>query len=210
MTKEEVLQRANDYCSERSYDSETLTDEFKDKFADFFAKKHGDAGIDDEGILDEIKFNLDTAKSAVARGITLKQQTFDSKESEYKKQIGVLNEKIASLQKGQTVEIPDEIKTKLEKLEQYENERSKKEKLAEILELAKQDVRPDLHGSFIKYATDFEVEMDKDSKEQAKSLVSKYQDVMQPTIGSIKPLAPKQVQKRDDEFIQSIPKQKVC
>ena len=38
MTKEEVLQRANDYCNERSYDESTLTPEFKDKFADFFAK----------------------------------------------------------------------------------------------------------------------------------------------------------------------------
>ena len=66
MTKEEVLQRANDYCNERSYDGETLTDEFKDKFADFFVKRHPDAGIEDEGIEDEIKFNLDTARSAAA------------------------------------------------------------------------------------------------------------------------------------------------
>ena len=48
MTKEEVLQRANEYCNERSYDGETLTDDFKDKFADFFVKRHPDASIDDE------------------------------------------------------------------------------------------------------------------------------------------------------------------
>ena len=33
MTKEEVLQKANDYCTEKAYTSETLTDDFKDKFS---------------------------------------------------------------------------------------------------------------------------------------------------------------------------------
>ena len=69
MTKEEVLQRANDYCNERSYDGETLTDEFKEKYADFLVKRHPDAGIDDDGIDDEIKFNLDTARSAAVKGL---------------------------------------------------------------------------------------------------------------------------------------------
>ena len=96
MTKEEVLQRANDYCSERSYDSETLTDEFKDKFADFFAKRHESAGIDDDGIMDEIKFNLDTARSAASRGIALKQTSFSTKESELNKQIEELKKKIVN------------------------------------------------------------------------------------------------------------------
>lgn len=38
MTKEDVLQKVNDYCNEKSYTNETLTDDFKDKFSDFFAK----------------------------------------------------------------------------------------------------------------------------------------------------------------------------
>ena len=48
MTTEEVLQKVNDYCSEKSYTSETLTDEFKSQFADFFVKKNGESSIDDE------------------------------------------------------------------------------------------------------------------------------------------------------------------
>ena len=46
MTKEEVLQKANEYCTEKAYTSETLTDDFKDKFSDFFSKKYPDAPDD--------------------------------------------------------------------------------------------------------------------------------------------------------------------
>jgi len=215
MTKEEVLQRANDYCNERSYDKETLTDEFKDKFAEFFAKRHESAGIDDEGILDEIKFNLDTAKSAAAKGITLKQTGFNSKESEYKNKITELENKIAGIQKPpkpqeHQFELPQDVKDRLERLEQFEKEQSKQEKRKTIMELAKKSVREDYHSSFAEYAADFEVDLTKDDKEQADALVAKYQKVMRPTIGDIKPLAPVQVQKRDEEALSSIPKVKVC
>ena len=111
MTKEEVLQRANDYCSERSYDSETLTDDFKDKFAEFFAKRHEAAGIGDDGILDEIKFNLDTARSAATKGLAAKQRMFESKESDYRNQIDELNKKIANKPKQQQQQLVSLMKT---------------------------------------------------------------------------------------------------
>ena len=60
MTKEDVLQKANDYCTEKSY-TETLTDEFKDKFSDFFSKKYQDTDAEDETMIADLKFNLDTA-----------------------------------------------------------------------------------------------------------------------------------------------------
>lgn len=209
MTKEDVLQRANDYCDERSYDKETLTDEFKEKFAEFFAKRHESDGIDDEGIMDEIKFNLDTAKSAAAKGITLKQTNFSTKETELNKQIEELKKKIAKPQ-GQIVELPQDVKDRLERLEKFEKEQSKQEKRKAVLALAKKNVREDYHSSFAEYAEDFDVDLDKDEKEQADALVAKYQKVMRPTIGDIKPFAPRQVQKRDEELLDSIKEVKVC
>ena len=43
MTKEEALQKVNDYCNEKSYTAATLTDGFKDKFAEHFTKRYPDA-----------------------------------------------------------------------------------------------------------------------------------------------------------------------
>lgn len=213
MTKEEVLQRANDYCSERSYDSETLTDEFKDKFADFFAKRHESAGIDDEGIMDEIKFNLDTAKSAASRGIASKQTSFSSRESELTKQIEELKKKIAKPTPQltpQKLELPDDVKAQLAELENFKNEQKKQEKRNAVMSLAKQSVRDNLHGSFETFAKDFEVNLDKTDKEQADALVTKYQEIMKPSFGSIRPLAPQVSQKRDQEILDTVKEVKVC
>lgn len=207
MTKEDVLQRANNYCNERSYDSETLTDEFKDKFSEFFAKRHESASIDDEGIEDEIKFNLDTARSAAAKGIAGKQSVFESKESDYKKQIAELTEKLAKKPKPKVeTELPDEVKTQLKELEDFKNEQRRSSKRNEILELAKKNVRQALHPSFEKYSKDFAVSMDETSEEQAKKLVNRFQEIFGDTLGDVRPQAPKQTQKRDEEFLDSLPK----
>ena len=173
MTKEEVLQRANDYCNERSYDSETLTDDFKDKFAEFFAKKHEAAGIDDDGILDEIKFDLDTARSAAVKGLAAKQQQFESKENDYKNQIAELNKKIKpnqQQQQQQQLELPDEIKEQLSELKKFKDEEAKKNKFNEIVGLAKKDIRQDLHGEFDVFIRDYEVKEDVSVEDQAKRL----------------------------------------
>lgn len=212
MTKEEVLQRANDYCNERSYDSETLTDDFKDKFAEFFAKRHEAAGIDDDGILDEIKFNLDTARSASTKGRAAQQKSFETKENGYKSQIEELNKKIAKPQQQHEqprFELPEDVKTQLEELQKFKNEEAKKTKFNEIVEMAKKDIRQDLHSSFDTYAKDYEAKLDVTSEEQAKKLTARFQAIFKDSIGDIKPLAPKQVQKQEDEFLDSLPKVKV-
>lgn len=214
MTKEEVLQRANDYCSERSYDSETLTDEFKDKFADFFAKRHESAGIDDDGIMDEIKFNLDTAKSAASRGIASKQTSFSTKESELNRQIEELKKKIVNPQPKPTpqqkVELPEDVKKQLEELEKFKNEQSKNEKFKSVVALAKKSIRQDLHASFDEFVDGSEVKLDKDDKEQAEALVQKFQKIFRDSIGDIKPLAPRQIQQRDEDLLASVKEVKVC
>lgn len=210
MTKEEALQKANDYCNEKSYTTETLTDEFKDKFADFFAKKYTDTDADDEALTADLKFNLDTAFSATSRGITAKQKTHDAEILAFKNQIAELNKKLGKQDTPPpTVEIPDEIKQQLAELKQFKNEESRKEKYARIIKLAKANIRQDLHRSFETFAKDVNVELDKDDDEQAKAMCARFQEIFRDSIGDIKPLAPRQVQKREDELIASIGKIKV-
>lgn len=209
MTKEEVLQKANDYCTEKSY-TETLTDEFKDKFSDFFSKKYPETDAEDETMIADLKFNLDTAFSATSKGITSKQKAFEDKENEYKNQIAELTKKLEKKPKTTDTKIPQELQEKLDKLEKFENEQRKREKYAAVLALAKKGVREDLHSSFEKYAADFAVNLEETESEQAKRLTSKFQEIFRDSIGDIKPLAPKQVMKNDMEYIESVPKIKVC
>ena len=212
MTKEEVLQKANDYCNEKGYTSETLTDEFKDKFSDFFAKKYTETSADDADMLEDLHFNLNTAFSATSKGITSKQKAFETKENDYKRQIAELNnklgKKVVKVEENET-KIPKELQEQLDELKRFKNEEAKKEKFKNIIEIAKEGIRQDLHKSFETYAKDFEVSLDKEDKEQANALVSRFQEIFKDSIGDIKPLAPKQIQKRDEDFLASIPKVKV-
>lgn len=211
MTKDEVLQKANEFCNEKGYTSETLTDEFKDMFSDFFAKKNQDASIDDEKMIEDLKFNLKTAFSASSRGITSRQKSFDEKENEYKRQIEELENqfKKKKVEKPSEIELPDDVKRQLTELEAFKNQQKKNEKFKEVLELAKKNVRHDLHKSLENYANDFAITLDETSEEQAKKLTVRFQEIFKDSIGDIKPLAPKQTQKRDDEFLSSIPKVKI-
>lgn len=212
MTKEEVLQRANEYCNERSYDESTLTSEFKDKFATFFQKKNPDGDINDESILADLKFALDTAKSASSKGRATLQSEFTTKENDFKSQIEELNKKIngqQQQQQQQQFEIPEDIKNKLLELERFKDEEAKKNKFNEIVELAKKDIRQDLHEEFDAYVKDFEVKMDVTSDEQAKRLHARFSELFKRRIGDIKPLSPTQETKRDSEFIEKIKKVKI-
>lgn len=209
MTKEEVLQKVNDYCNEKSYTEETLASEFKDKFSEFFAKKYSEeTAIDAEGILEDIKFNINTAFSATSKGLTSKQKAFETKENEYKNTIAELNKKIGKPQE-KIVELPDEVKQQLAELEKFKDAKSKKDKFDEIVKLAKNGIRPDLYASFEKYAQEYDVTLDSTSEEQAKKLTARFQEIFKDSIGDIKPLAPKVSQKRDEEFVASIPKVQV-
>ena len=208
MTKEEVLQKANDYCTEKSY-TETLTDEFKDKFSDFFAKKYPETDADDEAMIADLKFNLDTAFSATSKGITLKQKAFEEKENEYKTQIEELNKKIGKPQKPKELAIPKEIQEQLDELKRYKDDAARKAKFKDIVEIAKKSIRQDLHKSFETFAADADVSLEKEDKEQAKNLVTRFQEIFRDSIGDIKPLAPQQTRKRDEEVLSSIGRIKV-
>ena len=129
MTKDEVLQKANDYCSEKGYTSETLTDEFKDLFATHFSKRYPDGDINDENIVAEIQFNLNTAFSATSKGVTAKQKAYDTMVQKYDGQIKELNEKIANANKGEEKpkeqQLPKELLDKLDRLEEFEKNAKK-------------------------------------------------------------------------------------
>lgn len=210
MKKEEVLQKANDYCNEKSYTEETLTSEFKSKFSEFFAKRYADKEIDDD-IMAEIKFNLDTAFSATSKGLTAKQKAFETKESEYQRQIDELKKKTSTNNPPEPpkFEIPKELQDKLDKLEKFESEARLSERKKEIVKLGKENVRADLHKSFERFAEDFKVSLDESSEKQAEKLVERFQDIFRDSLGSIKPLTPKQKEKLDEDFFSSLKKVKV-
>jgi hypothetical protein len=209
MTKEECLQRVNDYCSERSYDESTLTTDFKDKFADFFSKKYPDTAIDDESALADLKFNLDTAKSAASKGRASLQQGFESKENDYKNQIAELNKKLGKVKNPPSVEIPKEVQDQLDELKAFKNKEAKKSKFASIMELAKKGIRQDLHKSFETFANGTDVDLEKEYKEQANALVSRFQEIFKDSIGDIKPLAPQQTRKNDEAVLSQLKRLKV-
>ena len=210
MTKEDVLQKANDYCTEKAYTTETLTDDFKEKFSEFFAKRYPDVEPDDENAIAALKFDLDTAFSATSKGLTSKQKAFEEKENEYKNQIAELTRKLGKKKdKDDEPKIPKELQEQLDELKEFKNAEAKKNKFKSIVDIAKESIRQDLHKSFETYAKSFNVELEKEDKEQAKTLVDQFQEIFKDSIGDIKPLAPKQIQKRDEEFLASIPKVKV-
>ena len=211
VTKEKVLESMNTYCTERKYGSETLTDGFKEKFSNFFVKKYESKDVEEEDMIADLHFNLDTAFNASVDINAALKSEYETKENTYKTQIEELNKKLEKKPKQEkVVEIPKELQDKLDRLERFEDEQRKQEKYKSVLELAKKGVREDLHKSFEKYAADFAVNLDETDDEQAKKLTARFQDIFKDSIGDIKPLAPKQTQKQEKEFIESIPKVKVC
>lgn len=209
MTREEILQKVNEYCSEKGYTSETLTDGFKELFADHFIRRHPDGDINDESILAEMQFNLSTAFSATSKGVTAKQQAYDSMVAKYESQIKELNKKNVDAEgsgneKKANLDLPKDWQEKLERLERFEIEARNADKFKEILALAKKGVRTDLHKSLENYATDFKVSLETSSEEQAKVLIERFQAIFRDSIGDVKPLSPKVTRNQEQDFAKSL------
>ena len=210
MTKEEALQKVNDYCNEKSYTNATLTDGFKDKFAEHLAKRYPYADADDETALGDMKFALNSAFSGASLIITDKTKEFETKENGYKSQIAELEKKVPKPnQKPNEVVLPKEVQDKLDAYDKFMDGEKKTTKFKNIMELAKKGIRQNLHASFEKFATDYDVKLDKEDKEQADALVTRFKEIFKDSIGDIAPLAPQQTQKRDEDFIASLKKVKV-
>lgn len=207
MTKEEVLKKVETYCNEKSYTNETLTDGFKDKFADHFLKLNPDGDINDEAIVGNLEFALNTAFSGASEILTVKNNLFTSKETEYKNQIAELTKKLGKQTPPKDPPaIPKEVQDKLDEWEQFKTRETKREKSKSILQLAKKSIREDLHSSFDVFAEDFDASLEKEDKEQAEKLVSRFQLIFKEKLGDIKPLAPRQTAQVEKEMLESVPK----
>lgn len=215
MTKDEALQKVNDYCNEKSYTTATLTDGFKEKFAEHFAKRYPDAAADDETALGDMKFALNTAFSGASAVITDKTREFETKENGYKSQIAELTKKKENGGGGKkdgekvVVQIPDEVQRQLDELKRFKDDEAKKVKFKDIIAIAKKGIRKDLHKSFETFMQDFDVSLGKESKEQADYFTARFQEIFKDTIADIKPLAPQQTSKRDSDVMSQIPRCKV-
>lgn len=209
MTKEEALQKVNDYCNEKSYTAATLTDGFKDKFAEHFAKRYPDAAADDETALGDMKFALNSAFSGASTIITDKTKEFETKENGYKSQIAELQKKIKTPPTIVEPQIPKEVQDQLDELKAFKDAKSKQEKLGNIMRIAKEGIRADLHASFDKFASDYAVKLDKEDKEQAEGLVAKFKDIFKDSLGDIRPQKPTTDETKDAEIIGSLPKVKI-
>ena len=209
MTKEEALQKVNDYCNEKSYTNATLTDGFKDKFAEHLAKRYPDAAADDETALGDMKFALNSAFSGASLIITDKTKEFETKENGYKSQIAELQKKIKTPPTVVEPQIPKEVQDQLDELKAFKDAKSKQEKLGNIMRIAKEGIRSDLHASFDKFASDYAVKLDKEDKEQAEGLVAKFKDIFKDSLGDIRPQKPTTDETKDAEIIGSLPKVKI-
>ena len=208
MTKEEVLQKVNDYCTEKQYTTATLTDSFKDKFADHFQKANADGDINDEVVTANLKFALNTAFLSASELATVKANEFTTKENDYKSQIAELQKK-KEKKVEEVVKLPEEVEQQLAELKKFKEAQEKQEKLSDILKKAKTNIRQDLHSSFDTFAKDYAVKDNEDVDAQADSLVKRFQDIFKDSIGDIKPRTPIQTQKQDAEFLSTIPVIKV-
>ena len=208
VTKETVLESMNTYCTERKYGSENLTDGFKEKFSNFFVKKYEGKDVEQEEMIADLHFNLDTAFSASVDINSSLKTSFETKENEYKNQIAELNKKLGRKEQPK-FEVPKELQDQLDELKKYKNEEVKKTKFASIMELAKKGIRQDLHKSFETFATGTNVDLEKTDKEQADALVSRFQEIFKDSIGDIKPLAPQQVRKNDEAVLSGLKRVKV-
>jgi len=209
VTKETVLESMNTYCTERKYGSENLTDGFKEKFSNFFVKKYEGKDVEQEEMIADLHFNLDTAFSASVDINSSLKTSFETKENEYKNQIAELNKKLGRRNEPPEFEVPKELQDQLDELKKYKNEEVKKTKFASIMDIAKKGIRQDLHKSFETFATGTNVDLEKTDKEQADALVSRFQEIFKDSIGDIKPLAPQQVRKNDQAVMSGLPRIKV-
>ena len=208
VTKETVLESMNTYCTERKYGSENLTDGFKEKFSNFFVKKYEGKDVEQEEMIADLHFNLDTAFSASVDINSALKSSFETKKTEYENQIAELNKKLGKKEQPK-FEVPKELQDQLDELKKYKNEEVKKTKFASIMDIAKKGIRQDLHKSFETFANGTNVDLEKTDKEQADALVSRFQEIFKDSIGDIKPLAPQQVRKNDEAVLSGLKKVKV-
>ena len=197
----EVLEKVGTYCTEKQY---TLDDNFRSQFSNKFAAANAEADINDENISKSIKFALDSAFSAASKGIEAQKKVWDEEKIKLNGEIEKL--KKAPKKEGENkFELPDDIKEKLNKLDAIEEKRSRQEKRAEVLELAKKGVREDLQGNLEDLLYMTSLDYTKESKELAKQLNDNFAKLYKNNIGDIKPSSPEKKARKVEDILNSIP-----
>ena len=210
---EEVLQKVNDYCAEKQY---TLNDDFRSRFSDKFAGNNADADINDENIINSIKFNLDTAFSAASKELKINSEAWKTKESEYLKQIETLKKAHHEGDGNGGVkaeppkfELTDDIKNQLNELNKFKIEKQTQEKRAKVLEIAQKSVREDLRGKLEDLLGIMQIDYSKDAKELATQLNDSFVKIYKDQIGNVKPQSPDNKSKMYEKILESAPKIKI-
>lgn len=212
VTKEQVLESMNTYCTERKYGSETLTDGFRENFANSFVKKYGDQDVDETLVNNDLHFSLDSAFNSAVSIKSQLETGFKTKETDYTNQIAELNKKLGNPTPPTDPptppvnQLPEDVRKDLDELKKFRSAEAKKQKLAEIVEAAKPKLRKDLYKSFEKFIGTQPVDVEKDSTEQATSLIATYQEVFKDSIGDITPRKPTTSKKELDDYLQNFPK----
>ena len=200
-TEAEVLEKVGTYCTEKQY---TLDDNFRSQFSNKFAAANAEADINDENISKSIKFALDSAFSAASKGIEAQKKVWDEEKIKLNGEIEKLK-KIPKKEWENKFELPDDIKEKLNKLDAIEEKRSRQEKRAEVLELAKKGVREDLQGNLEDLLDMTSLDYTKESKELAKQLNDNFAKLYKNNIGDIKPSSPEKKARKVEDILNSIP-----
>lgn len=192
MTKEEILQKVNDYCGERSYTEETLTSEFKDNFAEHFVKGRENDELSDADT-NTINFSMDTAFNAASKSITAKSNTFLEKEKDLMKQIEELKKtpKKAEGDEPKADDKSEEMQKTINELLAYKKQSEMNDKRNAVLREAKRKLNnSEYYSSFEKFFEKVDVTLDGDDAEQAKTAVDDFWYITKDMIGGRKPLAP--------------------
>lgn len=210
-TQAEVLEKVGAYCTEKQY---TLNDDFRSKFSEKFANANAEADINDENVLNSIKFNIDTAFSATSKELKIKDEAWRTKEADYLKQIETLkkNHKVEDPKPAETepeLKIPDDLKSELEELKKFREENQKREKRANVLKLAQKNVREDLHSDLEGVLNIMQLDYSKEDAELARQLNDNFTTLYKGKIGDVKPKSPNTNQKQYDELLKNVPKQNV-
>ena len=200
-TEAEVLEKVGTYCTEKQY---TLDDNFRSQFSNKFAAANAEADINDENISKSINFALDSAFSAASKGIEAQKKIWDEEKIKLNGEIEKLK-KTPKKEGENKFELPDDIKEKLNKLDAIEEKRSRQEKRAEVLELAKKGVREDLQGNLEDLLYMTSIDYTKESKELAKQLNDNFAKLYKNNIGDIKPSSPEKKARKVEDILNSIP-----
>lgn len=212
MDKEDVIQKVNDYCTEKQY---TLDDSFRSQFSEKFANSNADADVNDENILNSIKFNIDTAFSAASKELKIKDETWKTKEAEYQKQIEALKKSHHDGEgegkgRGKTdppeFKLSDDDKNLLDELKKFKIEKQQQEKRAKVLDMAKSKVRTDLHPDLEEILNIMQLDYSKDEKELAEMLNSNFSKLYKGKIGDVRPVDAQSQNLKDEDIIKGVKK----